>query len=81
VSGAGSGATTGTTAANGGQVVNGVPVAAPVGLGDGNQVALMALAAALLVGVALVPALISQDSTRRRDRRGTGPPRDPRDGL
>jgi phosphate ABC transporter phosphate-binding protein len=43
----------GTTAT--GQTVNGVPVAAPSSLGDGAQVALMALAAALLVGVGLVP--------------------------
>jgi phosphate ABC transporter phosphate-binding protein len=68
--------TTGTTGATGGEV-NGVPVAAPTGLGDGAQVALMALAAALLVGVGLVPPLIAQGSTRRR-RRGP-PPYDPTD--
>jgi phosphate ABC transporter phosphate-binding protein len=65
----------GTTAA--GQTVNGVPVAAPSSLGDGAQVALMALAAALLVGVGLVPPLIAQGSTRRRRR--TPPPSDPTD--
>jgi hypothetical protein len=54
-----------------------VPVAAPVGLGDGAQVALMALAAALLVGIGLVPPLIAQGSTRRQ-RRGP-PPSDPAD--
>lgn len=80
VSGAGTGTTTGTAPVAGGQVVNGVPVAAPVGLDNGGQVALMALAAALLVGVAVVPAVIAQNSTRRRDRRNTGPPYDPRDG-
>jgi phosphate ABC transporter phosphate-binding protein len=80
VSGAGSGTTSGTAPVAGGQVVNGVPVAAPVGLDSGGQVALMALASALLVGVAVVPAVIAQKGTRRRDRRGTGPPYDPRDG-
>lgn len=80
MSGAGTGTTTGTAPVAGGQVVNGVPVAAPVGLDNGGQVALMALAAALLVGVAVVPAVIAQNSTRRRDRRNTGPPYDPRDG-
>jgi len=72
-------ATGGTTAQTGGQVVNGVPVAAPVSLGDGAQVALMALAAALLVGIGLVPPLIAHGSTRRRNRRGPGPDFDRRD--
>jgi hypothetical protein len=40
-------------------------------------VALMALAAALLVGVGLLPPLIAQGSTRRRRQRP--PPRDPTD--
>ena len=63
----------------GGPLVNGSPVAAPVSLGNGAQVALMALAAALLVGVGLVPALVAQGTTRRRRRRGPGPFFDPRD--
>jgi phosphate ABC transporter phosphate-binding protein len=71
--------TGGTTAQSGGQVVNGVPVAAPVGLGGGAQVGLMALASALLVGLGLVPPLIAQRSTRRRPRRGPPPPYDPTD--
>ena len=74
-------ATGGTTAQTGGQVVNGEPVAAPTSLGDGAQVALMALAAALLVGVGLVPPLIAHGSTRRRHRRGPGPDFDRRDYL
>jgi phosphate ABC transporter phosphate-binding protein len=74
----GTNGTTGTTGTNGtsavtGGEVNGVPVAAPAGLGDGAQIALMALAAALLVGIGLVPPLVAQGSTRRR-RRGPPPP-------
>jgi phosphate transport system substrate-binding protein len=74
--------TTGTTGAagatgtNGPAEVNAIPVAAPAGLGDGAQIALMALAAALLVGVGLIPPLVSHGSTRRR--RGP-PPHDPPD--
>jgi phosphate ABC transporter phosphate-binding protein len=64
--------TGGTTAQTGGQVVNGVPVAAPAGLGGGAQVGLMALASALLIGIGLVPPLIGQRSSRRR-RRGPAP--------
>jgi hypothetical protein len=74
---AGGGTGNGTTGATGSGEVNGVPVAAPVGLGDGAQVALMALAAALLVGIGLVPPLIAQGGTRRQ-RRGP-PPSDPAD--
>jgi phosphate ABC transporter phosphate-binding protein len=81
VGAAANGTATNGTAANGttatGQTVNGVPVAAPSSLGDGAQVALMALAAALLVGVGLLPPLIAQGSTRRRRQRP--PPRDPTD--
>ncbi len=74
------GATTGgTTAQAGSQVVNGVPVDAPTSLGDGAQVALMALAAALLVGIGLVPPLVAHGNTRRRHRRGPGPDFDRRD--
>src|SRR5580658_110580 len=70
--------TNGTSAATGGEV-NGVPVAAPAGLGDGAQIALMALAAALLVGIGLVPPLVAQGSTRRRRRGPPPPPYDPPD--
>jgi phosphate transport system substrate-binding protein len=61
-----------TTTASGPQIVNGEPVAAGTSLGDGVQVMLMALAAALLVGIGLVPPLIAQGNTRRR-RRGSPP--------
>ncbi|MBV9447143.1 MAG: phosphate ABC transporter substrate-binding protein PstS [Streptosporangiaceae bacterium] len=54
--------------------INGSPVAAASSLGDGLQVTLMALAAALLLGLAVVPPLIAQTSTRYRRRRGAGPP-------
>jgi phosphate ABC transporter phosphate-binding protein len=70
----------GTNGANGatpGQSAGAVPVAGESGLGDGAEIALMALAAALLVGVGLVPPLVAQGSTRRR-RRGP-PPYDPTD--
>jgi hypothetical protein len=50
----------------GGQTVNGVPVAAPVSLGDSLQVALMVLAAVMLLGLILAPPLIAQASRRRR---------------
>ncbi len=73
VNGTNGSAGTGTTTG----LVNGVPVAAPVGLGDGAQVALMALAAALLVGIGLVPPLIAQGGAHRRRRRP--PPYDPPD--
>jgi phosphate ABC transporter phosphate-binding protein len=78
-SGTGATGATGATGTNGPAEVNGVPVAAPTGLGDGAQIALMALAAALLVGVGLVPPLVSHGSTRRRRRRGPPPPYDPPD--
>jgi len=54
-------------------------VAAPTGLGDGSQVALMALAAALLISLGLAPPLIAQATTRRRRQRGEGPPSNPTD--
>jgi phosphate ABC transporter phosphate-binding protein len=64
--------------AGGAQTVNGVPVSAPVSLGDTPQVALMGLGAALLVGLILGPPLIAQVSRRRRRRiGGTGLPGDP----
>ncbi len=68
---------TGTCPANGGaldntsgQQVNGVPLASAAGLGDGLQVTLMVVAAALLLGLGLAPPLISQAFARRRARRG-----------
>jgi len=70
-------ATGGTGASAGSQQVNGEPVGSPTSLGDGTQVALMALAAALLVGVGLAPPLIAQATNRRRQRRGAGPPGPP----
>jgi len=63
----------------GSQIVNGEPVSAPTSLGDGAQIALMALAAALLVGVGLVPPLVAHGNNRRRFRRGPGPDFDRRD--
>ncbi len=63
----------------GSQIVNGEPVSAPTSLGDGAQIALMALAAALLVGVGLVPPLVAHGNNRRRFRRGQGPDFDRRD--
>jgi hypothetical protein len=53
-------------------VVDALPVASPSSLGDGVQVALMVLAAVLLVGLGLAPALIGQSGARRRQRRGPG---------
>jgi phosphate ABC transporter phosphate-binding protein len=68
-----------TGSQTGSQIVNGEPVAAPVSLGDGAQIALMALAAALLVGIGLVPPLVAHNNTRRRFRRAPGPDFDRRD--
>src|SRR5580658_9027369 len=60
------GSSTGGSAADGGpQTVNGVATAAAVSLGNGLQVTLMALAAALLLCLALVPPLIVQTARRR----------------
>jgi phosphate ABC transporter phosphate-binding protein len=59
------------------QTVNGIPTASAASLGDGLQVTLMALAAALLVGLILAPPLVVQASRRRRRRDGAGPPGDP----
>jgi phosphate ABC transporter phosphate-binding protein len=56
-----------------GQQVNAVPVSSPVSLGDGVRVALMALAAAMLLGLGLAPPIIAQASRRRRQRRGNLP--------
>jgi phosphate ABC transporter phosphate-binding protein len=61
------------------QQIAGVPTNSSVSLGDGLQVTLMALAAALLLGLALTPPLVAQVSRRRRQRRigGFGPPGTP----
>ena len=80
-----SGNCTGTGAAGSGgsgtsTQIAGVPTASSVSLGDGLQVALMALSAALLLGLVLAPPLVAQVSRRRRQRRlfgGTGPPGTP----
>jgi phosphate ABC transporter phosphate-binding protein len=69
----------GTSGLAGSGQVNGSPVSSPTSLGDGLQVVLMALAAALLVGLGLGPALIAQSGARRRRRNGTGPPPGPYD--
>jgi hypothetical protein len=52
--------------------VNGSPIASSSSLGDGLQVTLMALAAALLLGLSVAPPLIAQASSRRRQARGRG---------
>lgn len=66
--------TCGTTGGGGSlsapQQVNGVPVASAASLGDGLQVTLMVLAAALLLALGLTPPLIAQASRRRRQLRG-----------
>jgi len=61
----------------GASTVNGIPVASPVSLGDALEVALMALAAALLLGLILAPPLIAQVTRRRRPPGGTGLPGSP----
>ena len=50
--------------------VNANPTSASASLGDGMEVALMAVAAALLLGLALGPPLIAQLGARRRARGG-----------
>ena len=62
-SGTGSGGSQG-----GAQQVAGVPTASASSLGDGLRVTLMGLAAALLLGLALLPPVIAQTSRRRRQR-------------
>jgi hypothetical protein len=53
--------------------VNGSPIASSSSLGDGLQVTLMALAAALLLFcLSVAPPLIAQASSRRRQARGRG---------
>jgi len=46
-----------------------VPVSSAGSLGDGTQVVLMVLAAAMLVGLGVIPPLLAQASDRRRKRR------------
>ena len=53
-----------------GQQASGIPQASAGSLGDGLQVTLMIVAAALLLGIGLAPPLISQAFARRRARRG-----------
>jgi hypothetical protein len=48
--------------------VAGISTASAASLGDGLRVTLMALAAALLLGLALLPPVIAQTSRRRRQR-------------
>jgi phosphate ABC transporter phosphate-binding protein len=57
--------------------VNPVAVNSPASLGDTLEVALMALAAALLLGLILAPPLIAQATRRRRPPGGTGLPGSP----
>jgi phosphate ABC transporter phosphate-binding protein len=66
--------TCGTTTGQAAQTTAGFPTAAPPSLGDGSQVALMSLAAALLVGLVVAPPLVAQASRRRRQRGGPGWP-------
>lgn len=68
---------TGTAAQAAAQTLPGVPTNAPASLGDPLKVVLMALAAALLVGLILAPPLIAQASRRRRSRGGGGFPGSP----
>jgi len=56
------------------QTVLGRPVSTSASLGDGLRVTLMALAAALLLGLALAPPLIAQAGRRRRARQVPAPP-------
>ena len=58
---------------SGDQQVDAVPVASPSSLGNGVRLALMVLAAALLIGLGLAPALIGQAGNRRQKRHGAGP--------
>ena len=60
---------TGTANAAGEQQVDGLPTATGTNLGDGLEIALMAIAAVLLLAVALTPPLIAQGAANRRARR------------
>jgi phosphate ABC transporter phosphate-binding protein len=60
------GSTSGSQSAAPGQTINAQPVSTSVSLGDGLQVTLMALGAALLLGLALTPPLIAQSARRRK---------------
>ena len=70
------GSSGGSGTGSGPLTVNGEPVSSPVSLGNGLQVTLMALAAALLLCLALGPPLIVQVTRRRRQGR-FGPPGPP----
>ncbi len=59
------------------QTIPANPVSSSASLGDSPEVALMALAAVLLVGLVFVPPLIAQASRRRRQRGGGGLPGNP----
>lgn len=59
---------TGSGSGAGSTQVAGISTAAAASLGDGLRVVLMAVSAALLVGLALVPPVIAQTSRRRRQR-------------
>ncbi|HEX4834695.1 MAG TPA: substrate-binding domain-containing protein [Trebonia sp.] len=58
----------GTAAGGGNSTVDANPVASSASLGDGVQVVLMALGAALLVGLGVIPPLLAQAGRRRRQR-------------
>jgi phosphate ABC transporter phosphate-binding protein len=62
---------------NGG-TVNAQSVASSASLGDGLQVALMAIAAGLLLCLVVLPPVLAQASRRRRQRRGPRLPGGPR---
>jgi PBP superfamily domain len=59
---------------SGPQTVSGIAVNSAASLGDFSQVGLMVLAAALLVGMVVVPPLIAERGRRRRERAGTDLP-------
>ncbi|MBO0823385.1 MAG: substrate-binding domain-containing protein, partial [Actinobacteria bacterium] len=58
----------------GGANVNAIPTSASASLGDGLEVALMALASALLLCLVVLPPVITQVNRRRRQRRLPGVP-------
>jgi len=64
------GTNSGTSAQSTSQQVNAIPVATSASLGDGLQVTLMTLGAALLLGLIVLPPVIAQAGRRRRQRNG-----------
>jgi hypothetical protein len=64
---AASGGVDAANAAGGANVVSAKPVSAPVSLGDPMAVTLMVIAAALLLGIGLVPALVAQLARKKKD--------------